>query len=476
MANGVSPGERLLARCLFTLNHARVEHVTTNTTDLESIIDSRPISRFQYMLMAICALVAMMDGFDTQAIAFVASEIAIEWHVPSSAFGPVFGIGLLGSLVGAMTFGPAGDRFGRKPALVLAILIFSAGSLLTPLSSSINDLIGIRFITGLGLGGALPCFISLTSEYSPRRLRSTLVALMFCGFPLGAVIGGLASAKLIPAFGWASVFIAGGLLPLLVLPLLIFFVPESVRFLALKGARAKIIRVLGRMGAVEDWDGTFPVATAEVRAPISSLFREGRALGTVLLWSTLFFSLLLTYLLINWMPIIARRSGLGVEAAVTAVAMLNLGAVVGCLLIGRLADKFSPAAVIGAGYILGAAMIALMGYAGHSSVLLCAVAFVAGALSLGAQMCTVALCASFYETFLRATGVGWGMGIGRGGAIVGPVFGGLLLASGVDASTLFVVAGLTSLLSGATVLAMGVFVPRMRAQQDASRPFKPRRA
>ena len=450
--------------------------MTTNTMDLESIIDSRPVSGFQLMLMAICALVAMMDGFDTQAIAFVASEIATEWRVAPSAFGPVFGIGLLGSLVGALTFGPAGDRFGRKPTLVVAILIFSAASLLTPLSSSIGHLIGIRFITGLGLGGALPCFISLTSEYAPRRLRSTLVGLMFCGFPLGAVIGGLVSAKLIPAFGWASVFIAGGLLPLLVLPLLIAFVPESVRFLALRKARAEIVRVLGRMGAVDEWNGEFPVAAAEVRAPISSLFSEGRALGTVLLWTTLFFSLLLTYLLINWMPIIARRAGLGIEAAVTAVAMLNLGAVVGCLLIGRLADRLSPAVVIGGGYVLGAVAIVLIGHAGHSSVLLCAVAFVAGGLSLGAQMCTVALCASFYETFLRATGVGWGMGIGRGGAIFGPVLGGLLLASGVDASTLFAVAGCTSLLSGFAVLAMGAFVPRMRALREPSQRLAARSA
>jgi AAHS family 4-hydroxybenzoate transporter-like MFS transporter len=290
------------------------------------------------------------------------------------------------------------------------------------------------------------------------------------------VIGGLVSAKLIPAFGWASVFIAGGLLPLLVLPLLIAFVPESVRFLALKKARAEIVRVLGRMGSAGEWNGEFPVATAEVRAPISSLFSEGRALGTVLLWTTLFFSLLLTYLLVNWMPIIARRAGLGIEAAVTAVAMLNLGAVVGCLLIGRLADRLGPAVVIGTGYVLGAVAIVLIGHAGHSSVLLCAIAFVAGALSLGAQMCAVALCASFYETFLRATGVGWGMGIGRGGAIVGPILGGLLLAAGVDASTLFVVAGLTSLLSGAAVLAMGVFVPRMRALREPGRPLEARSA
>jgi len=432
--------------------------------DLESIIDTRPVTRFQAMLMLICALIAMVDGFDTQAIAFVASEIAMQWHVPPSAFGPVFGAGLLGSLVGALTLGPVGDRYGRKPVLVLAILIFSAGSLATPLTGSIAQLAVLRFVTGLGLGGALPCFISLTSEYAPRRLRATLVGLMFCGFPLGAVVGGLMSAKLIPAFGWASVFIAGGLLPLLVLPLLVFQVPESIRFLAMRDRRTQVKAVLRRMQALDRWDGHMPRATAAgERAPIASLFTQGRAAGTLLLWAALFFSLLLTYLLINWMPVIARSAGLGVEAAVTAVSMLNLGAVAGCLVIGRLADRYRPALVIGTGYALGAVAIVLIGHAGSSSTLLCAVAFMAGALSLGAQMCTVALCSSFYETFLRATGVGWGMGIGRGGAIVGPVVGGLLLAAGVSGSTLFMVAGLMSLLAAIVVYLLGWFVLRHRS-------------
>lgn len=436
-----------------------------STLDLDSIIDSRPVSGYQLVLLVVCALVAMMDGFDTQAIAFVASEIAAEWKVAPAAFGPVFGIGLLGSLIGALSFGPAGDRLGRKPVLVVAILLFSAGSLVTPLASSIGQLAGLRFLTGVGLGGALPCFISLASEYSPRRLRSTMVGLMFCGFPLGAVVGGLLSAKLIPTLGWSSVFIAGGLLPLLVLPLLLALVPESLRFLALRKDRAGITKVLGRMGASSEWNGKLRLASAEVRAPISGLFAQGRGLGTLLLWLTLFCSLLLTYLLINWMPILVRRSGLGIEVAVSAVAMLNLGAVAGCVLIGRMADRYNPAIVIAGGYVLGAAAIVLIGHAGQSSTALWATAFVAGALSIGAQMCTVALCASFYETFLRATGVGWGMGIGRAGAIVGPIVGGILLSAGVEATTLFVVAGLTSLVAGVAVLTMGTFVPRLRAIQ-----------
>lgn len=440
--------------------------------DLESIIDSSRLSAFQVAIMACCALIAMMDGFDTQAIAFVAPEIATAWHIDPALFGPVFGAGLLGGLIGAMILGMASDRFGRKPILLSAVTLFAAGSLVTPFAASVIQLSTIRFVTGLGLGGALPSFIALTSEYAPRRLRATLVSLMFCGFPLGAVIGGFASAKLIPLFGWTSVFIAGGILPLLVLPVFIVFIPESVRFLVIKKDHASIARVLRRMKSTLPWSGKATAGSSVPRVPLASLFTQGRAAGTFLLWITLFLSLLLTYFLINWIPIIARRNGLGIESAVIAVSMLNLGSIVGCVVIGRLADRFGPAIIIGPAFTLGAVAVASIGYAGESGALLCTMAFMAGALSIGAQMCTIALCASFYETLLRATGVGWSIGVSRVGAIVGPVVGGILLGAGVASSSLFMIAGLVSFGAAMAMFAMGWFVLRVRAPAiDA--PFKP---
>jgi AAHS family 4-hydroxybenzoate transporter-like MFS transporter len=440
--------------------------------DLESIIDSGRLSTFQVAIMVCCALIAMMDGFDTQAIAFVAPEIATAWHIEPARFGPVFGAGLLGGLVGAMILGMASDRFGRKPILLSAVALFAAGSLLAPFAATVIQLSAVRFVTGIGLGGALPSFIALTSEYAPRRLRATLVSLMFCGFPLGAVIGGFASAKLVPLFGWTSVFIAGGILPLLVLPVFIVFIPESVRFLVLKKDHASITRVLRHMKSTLTWSGKATTASPAPRVPLASLFTHGRAAGTFLLWITLFLSLLMTYFLINWIPIIARRGGLGIESAIIAVSMLNLGSIVGCVVIGWLADRFGPAVVIGPAFTLGAVAIALIGYAGESGALLCAIAFAAGALSIGAQMCTIALCASFYETVLRATGVGWSIGVSRVGAIVGPVVGGILLGAGVGSSSLFVIAGLISFGAAMAMFAMGWFVLRVRAPA-MDEPFKP---
>ena len=427
----------------------------TDTQDLESIIDEGNLSRLQITVFLLCGLIAMIDGFDTQSIAFVAPQIISAWHLAPAIFGRVFGAGLFGGLVGGLVLGAAGDRFGRKVTMSVAVVVFAVGTLLTPLSQTVSMLTILRFVTGLGLGGALPAFISLTSEYAPRRLRSTLVGAMFCGFPLGAVVGGAVSAALIPAFGWKAVFIAGGMLPLLILPVFLAVAPESVRYLALRGRRDAVASILHRLNPQARWNGETGFHPQTNHSPVASLFKSGRAATTLLLWVAFFLSLLLTYFLINWIPIVVHGSGLAIGKAVLSVSMLNLGAVTGCIVLGRLSDRFSPPRVIGYAYLAGAVAIASIGFVAWSPTLLYVVSFLAGALSIGAQMCTIALCAVYYDTFLRATGIGWAIGIGRIGAIVGPVIGGMLLGQGVTANILFLVAGTTSIGAAIAVLLLG---------------------
>jgi len=425
--------------------------------NLESLIDSAALRSFHFMVIGCCALTAMLDGFDTQSIAFVVPDIATAWGIEPARFAAVFGAGLFGGLLGAIAFGRAGDRFGRRPTLLLSVLLFAVGSLVTPAAGSLRDLSAARLVTGIGLGGALPAAIALTSEYAPRHLRTTLVSLMFCGFPLGAVLGGLASAKLIAAFGWQSVFIVGGALPLALLPLLMAFLPESARFLAAKGRLEAVAGILASLRCLERWNGA-TAGRPEPRARISSLFTRGRAAGTYLLWTTFFLSLLVTYFLINWIPVVAHRNGLDTATAVVAVAMLNLGSIVGSLVIARLADWSDRGSTIGWAYAIGAIAIALIGYAGASGAWLCALTFVAGVCSIGAQLCTVALCSGFYDTPVRATGIGWSMGVGRVGAIAGPVLGGLLLGAGISSPALFFIAGAASLGAAIAVFALKRFV------------------
>lgn len=424
---------------------------------LEPDIAATRLSPLQGWIIALCGAVALIDGFDTQAIAFVAPHISGAWHIKPAAFGPVFGAGLLGSFIGALVFGPLGDRIGRKPALLLSISIFAAGSLATAWVASLAALVGMRVVTGFGLGGALPCFIALASEYAPRHRRESTVSLMFCGFPVGAVIGGLVSEVMVAAWGWPSLFIVGGLAPVVIGAIFMAVVPESISYLTHHGRLPEAKRILARMGLrqVDEPTGS----TSSARAPISTLFTGKRALGTPLLWTTLFLSLLLTYFLINWIPLVARAAGANVGAAVIAVALLNFGAICGCLVIGRLADRYAPPPVIGCAYAVGAIAIVLIGQAQRSGMLLCVTAFFAGMLSIGAQMCTVSFCASFYGTQLRSTGVGWSMGVGRVGAMAGPVLGGVLISSGLEGSMLFLIAGILSLLAGGTTFLMRFALP-----------------
>lgn len=431
---------------------------------LEAIVDGSRLTGRHAQILLICALVAIVDGFDTQSIALVAPSVAAAWHVEPSRFGMVFGAGLFGSLLGALIFGVLGDRYGRRPALLAAVGWFALVTLTTTLTSSIPQMALVRFITGVGLGGALPGIISLASEYAPLRLRSTLVSVMFCGFPLGAVSSGLVSAAIIPAWGWRGMFFTSGGVSLLLLPVFAWLLPESIRFLALKRNQAGIVRVLRRMGWEPLWSGESSAAVQAQRSPVAKLFKDGKAAGTVLLWITLFLSLLLTYFLLNWIPLLARRNGVGMTAAVLAIATLNGGAIVGCLGIGRLSDRYGKVTRnIATGFVLGAVAIALIGASGHSAVLLLGATFLAGSLSIGAQMCTVAYCASFYETSLRATGVGWAIGIGRIGSIIGPLMGGAMIASGVPVQSLFIVVGAMSLGSATAIFTLG----RLRAAPAA---------
>ncbi len=431
---------------------------------VDAVIDTGPIGGVQYVVILLCALVAIIDGFDTQSIAFAAPEIVRAWHVAPASFGSVFAAVHVGGLIGAIGFGIIGDRIGRKPSVLYTVLLFAIATLLTPFVTSIGGLVGARFITGVGLGGAGPGIVALTSEYAPEKRRATFVTVMFCGIPLGSVIGGVVSARLIPEFGWPSLFYLGAIVPMLLIPAFWLWVPESIRFLALRGDKASIDRILERMGRLSRWSGAMEVSRRDTLSPVTRLFTEGRALGTALIWVTFFFSLLLTYFLMSWIPMIARLNGLSIGAAVMAVSSVSAGTIMGCIFIGRLADRFNPAIVIAIGYTLGTAAVLAIGQAGSSVPLLFAITFAAGFCCVGSQLCLVALGAIFYETSLRATGTGWSAGISRLGSIAGPMLGGLLIAQGFSGFSLFTFAGASSLCAGLAMFAMGALVLRKPAR------------
>jgi AAHS family 4-hydroxybenzoate transporter-like MFS transporter len=427
----------------------------------DSLLDGRKIVGLQVFIIIICAIVSMVDGFDTQSIALAAPAIAKDFGVSASTFGPIFGIGLFGGLVGAIVGGLLGDRYGRKPVLLVAIIVIAIGALITPFTATYLTLFLVRFLTGLGLGAALPGVISLTGEYAPLKRRAATVALMFCGFPLGAVVGGLASSVLIPKFGWESVFWVGGIVPVVLIPIVALAVPESVRFLAKRTDKSGLAKVLARLGLGSSLPGRVAPAPEEARAPLPSLFTQGRAVGTVMLWIILLLSLLMTYFLTNWIPIIATQYGLPARIGILGAVMLNLGSIIGSVVLGQFVRK-RPAATIVVGYVVGAIAVIGIGQAAHSAPGLLITCFLAGFFGIGAQLCTVGLCATFYSDALRATGVGSAVGVARLGAILGPVVGGILIAGGVATPIVFVIIGIVSLGAGIAMLVMGLTVLRER--------------
>ena len=210
-----------------------------SVVDVAEFVDRQPVGGFQVRLLLTCATVLFLDGFDTQAIGYVAPALAKEWGLTKAALGPVFSAGLFGLMIGALVFGPLADRIGRKKIIIFSTLAFGIGTLATAFISDVNTLLAIRFLTGLGLGGAMPNAVAMTSEFSPHRRRATMVMVMFCGFSIGAALGGLLAAALIPQFGWRSVFLVGGVAPLLLVPILALRLPESVRSSRSPGRRMR---------------------------------------------------------------------------------------------------------------------------------------------------------------------------------------------------------------------------------------------
>jgi AAHS family 4-hydroxybenzoate transporter-like MFS transporter len=386
--------------------------------DVADFIDGQPVGGFQIKLLLTCAAVLVLDGFDTTAIGYVAPALAKEWGLTKSALGPVFSAGLFGLMIGALVLGPLADRIGRKKIIIFSTLAFGLGALATAFVQDVNTLLAVRFATGLGLGGAMPNTIAMTSEFNPKRRRATMVMIMFCGFSLGAALGGFLAAALMAPFGWRSVFVVGGVAELLgsINPKADF--PSAARF---------VVHEPGLAGM-----------------PVLQLFRDGRTLVTLLLWVVFFMSLLDLYFLSNWLPTVLNDLGASLSEAALIGSMLQVGGVVGAFALGSVIDRFSFRA-LALVYFIAIFAVGAIGQLGHAAALVAIAIFVAGFCMVGGQIAANALAAGFYPTSIRATGVGWALGIGRVGSIIGPLVGGALLAMKWSAGAVFLAAATAAL-------------------------------
>ena len=396
---------------------------------VSEIIDRRPMGRYQFWTMALCGMVIVLDGFDTQSIGFLAPSMAETLHVPVKTFGPVFAAALVGLMISSMLSGPIADRWGRKGPIVTCTLIFGLFAVLTARCTSFNQLLAFRFLTGLGLGGALSNSVALMSEYAPKRLLAVIVSMMFCGMPAGAVLATLVSPTMLPRWGWQSVFYAGGILPLTLALLLIAILPESVRYLEVSGAnRQKISKILARISPELS---NAPLSRAEHHdsrrnAPVINLFTEGRAAGTILLWIPYFMNLLMLYFVVFWLPALLRQTGKPVSAGITAVMLFSIGGIAGSFIEGTFMNRWGAFPVLVAEFFCTTLLIACLAYS-NSFPLMMSITFVLGFVVQGAQGGLSAVAATFYPISIRSTGIGWCLGVGRIGSIVGPILGGMML-------------------------------------------------
>jgi AAHS family 4-hydroxybenzoate transporter-like MFS transporter len=407
----------------------------TAVVDVNETIDRHPITAYQVGVLAMCMLVALLDGYDTQAIGYTAPAIAEALHLPREVFGPVFSAGLLGAALGALSFGPLADRFGRKRFMIAATIIFAVFSLLIVRVSSLPELLSYRFCAGLGLGGATPAFLALGGEFAPVSKRGVFVSIAFAAFPFGGLIGALTSSYVIPNFGWQFIFYIGGAAPLLVAVVLAVWLPESLRFLMARNIRLDEVRsTLARIAPGEIGPDVQLVASPEREregVPVKHLFTEGRAAKTVLLWVAFFTCFMVLVTVTAWTPTVLRSVDFSISAGALIIGLNNAGSVCASVLSGFLVDRFGPYKTLVPGFILGGICLAAFGQATSSVAVLAVVSTLAGFFVGGTGTGLIALTAGLYPTTVRSTGIGWGMGMGRLGQVFGPLGTGLLVGGGV---------------------------------------------
>ncbi|WMY10728.1 MFS transporter [Paraburkholderia phenoliruptrix] len=394
----------------------------SDAVNVQTFLNEHPFSPFQWLVFFMCFVIVLLDGFDTAAIGFIAPSLLAEWGIPKPALAPVLSAALFGLACGALASGPLSDRLGRRSMLLGSVLLFGAACLGSSFSTSIEQLTVLRFVTGVGLGAAMPNAVTMMGEYCPDSRRATVINLMFCGFPLGAAFGGFLAAWMIPHFGWRSVLVLGGIAPLVLFVLLMIKMPESVRYMVANNQPAARIRAaLARVSSAAAQAEAFTMTESAPQTGgkgAAVVLSRGYIVGSAMLWITYFMGLVIFYASINWMPILLKDAGLTPQRATLISALFPLGGV-GAVVCGVLMDRFNANRIIAACYALTAVSVYLIGQAAGNVGALVLIVFVAGVLMNTAQSSMPALAAAFYPTQGRGTGVAWMLGIGRFGGIAG---------------------------------------------------------
>ncbi|WP_427772842.1 MFS transporter [Comamonas thiooxydans] len=427
--------------------------------DIRKTMDEGSMTSFQWLAVGICILLIMLDGFDVLVMAFTASSVAAEWKLNGAQLGVLFSAGLIGMAIGSLFVAPVADKRGRQPVIVLCLVVVSAGMLMSAMARSYIELAALRAITGVGIGGMLASVGVITSEFSSQKWRSTAIALQATGYPIGATLGGLMAAWLLTHYGWRSVFVFGGLTTALMLPIVLWRLPESVDFLLGRRpvhALEKLNRLMALMGHAPLSQLPAPVAGEAVQGnTVAALFKNGLARPTLMLWAGFFLLMFSVYFSLSWTPKLLVQAGLSAQQGVTGGVLLNLGGIAGGSLFGLLAVKAKLRNLAIGSLLLNALFTALFGLASTSLGWAFAAAVGVGVFLFASMAGLYGLVPATYPAQVRATGMGWAIGIGRIGAIVAPTMAGLLLDGGWQPASLYYVFALPLVVAALAVMATG---------------------
>ncbi len=431
--------------------------MAAGTFDIDELVDGQRFGRFNLGLLVWSFLAMFTDGFEISSLGLAAPHVIRDWHVTAAQLAPVLSASLFGIMIGGPLFGWLGDRHGRRVAIITGCLIFGLTTLAVVATSNLGQVMVLRFLTGIGMGGLMPNTVALNSESSPKRLRARLIILMFMGITTGSAAPGLVAAFVVPAHGWKSLFVLGGVVPLAVGIGLIFALPESVKYLALRGGRqAALVRTLRRMRpdrTIPD-DAVFTLATNArpvAGAGMKPIFTGGLGPITLLLWLVFATALMANYFLNSWMPLLFEAKGLSSANAALVSTMYHIGATVGGLAMSFVLDRFGFLA-IALMLALAAPAILSMGVAGVPPLLLALFVGLSGFCVLGAQFGANAAAGLIYPTAYRAKGAGLAFAVGRFGSVLGPLVGGALIALKLSLPAMLLVVSAPMLLGALAAL------------------------
>jgi AAHS family 4-hydroxybenzoate transporter-like MFS transporter len=419
--------------------------------DTEEIIDKAPIGKLQILTFLLGTGVIFIDGFNIQVMGYITPQLAKIWHIPHELLGSIFSSGLFGVFTGYLVLAPFANRVGHRRMLIWCTALVGIGTLATSLADNPYSLMALRYLTGIALGASNPSAVLIISDFCPKRVRSSFVAAGIVGVSLGSMVAGLVAAAVLDDYGWQAVLWVGGMVPLVLAIVLAVLVPNTFDYLLnRKRDQAGALQIARRVDpAINIPDGTqFTTGTRGQSGGIAELFKSGRMAGTLAIWISFSCNLLVFFFIQSWLTLIVVQSGHSQKIAVTATSVLMFGGVLAFLAIGPLMDRFNPYKVLSIYFFIASGTVALLGSLLSGSVpVIMASAFLVGFVVLGLQKGMNAICIYYYPTVMRSTGLGWGLGIGRLGAVAGPLVAGFLLDMHMPTAHLFYWAALPMLIA-----------------------------